>query len=385
MSHGEDLFAPRDEVNSRPSFEFALRGYDKRQVDDYVSQLDSDLSRLAAERDRAFRHIQDLASQLEHVKAELAEVRLQPPQVDRASFRDLGPTVDQILALAEHQAETITNTAAQRAGDHQAEAERVLADAQQRADRLRAEAEAVREQAAQEAQRVNEQCVQQVEQARAEAESLVEAACNRAQQEIEAARTQTQEEIQVRQQALAALHSDLDAAQQQLHQSRQEAAGAEREVSQLQQRVNDLGEELAAELERLEQARRSAESAERHAKEVRAKVQREAERVAQLAASAVMAAAARGAETGEYPMVVPVGPAGNGNPAGSDHASAEPGVTASEPGVTAAFEPGVPTAGKAPGDPGGHADVGGHFRLDLDHAVPTQREPQPRPVGADTD
>jgi hypothetical protein len=36
MSNGEDLFALREDMASRPSFELALRGYDKRQVDRYL-------------------------------------------------------------------------------------------------------------------------------------------------------------------------------------------------------------------------------------------------------------------------------------------------------------------------------------------------------------
>src|SRR5690606_23806195 len=83
-----------------------------------------------------------------------------------------------------------------------------------------------------------------------------------------------------------------------------EAAGLEREITHLQQRLNETSQDLTAELDRLEQARQAADAAERHAERVRARVQREAERVAHLAAEAVMAAAARGGETGEYPMVI---------------------------------------------------------------------------------
>src|SRR5262249_10515686 len=60
-------------------------------------------------------------------------------------------------------------------------------------------------------------------------------------------------------------------------------------------------EELSTDLERLDEARQSAESAERHAKEVRARVQREAKRVADLAAAAGMAAATGDASTGGAP------------------------------------------------------------------------------------
>ena len=114
-------------------------------------------------------------------------------------------------------------------------------------------------------------------------------------------------------QSLAELQSELDAAQQRLAQSRQEAATAEREFSQLQHRLGEVRQDLTIELNRLDEARRSADSAERHAKETRARVQREAKRVADLAAAAVMAAAAGGTDTGEFPKVViadepPAGP-----------------------------------------------------------------------------
>jgi chromosome segregation ATPase len=362
MSHGEELFARSDDMTPRPSFELARRGYDKRQVDQYVSQLGSDSSALAAERDRARGQVQRLAAQLEQAQAELTELRQRPPQVERASFRDLGPTVDQILALAEHQANTITDTAAQRAADHQAEAEQVLAEARQRAERLREESQADYDRAEQEAKRINEQSAQQIEQARAEADGLVEAACGQAQQELEAARTQTQQEIQARQQSLTRLQAERDATAQQLAQSRQELANAEREAAQLRQRLGEVSQDLAAELDRLDHARRAGDAAERHATQVRARVQREAERVAQLAAAAVIAAAARGDETGEYPMVVPVNSGTNG----------------------AAMATGAPVGTIAP-DPETATDGTGHARPDPGTAVPTQREPHPVELAADAE
>lgn len=380
MSQADDLFTPRDATTAttataapsgpppttamsgpaaRPSFVVALRGYDKRQVDHYVSQVDSELSALAAGRERAHRQARDLAARLELVQAELTELRQRPPEIARASFRDLGPTVDQILALAEKQAAEITDAAAQRAADHQAEAERVLADARQLADRLRADSEAAHERAEQEAQRIHEQSTQQLADARAEAEAL-----------LDAAREQTQQEIQARQQALAQLHAELDTTERQLAQSRREGAAVEREVAQLQQRLGELGQELAAEFDRLKEARRAADTAERHAVDVRARVQREAERVAQLAAAAVMAAAARGTETGEYPMVVSVQPSGNG--------TAEPATE--PPADRVAPDP------MAAADGSGHASQPGHPGLAGQHTgevTPPLRGPQPGEVPAD--
>jgi cell division septum initiation protein DivIVA len=313
MSHGDELFSPREDKTSRPSFVAALRGYDKRQVDEYVWKVDSELATLLTERDRALGRIEHLSAHLKQVQTELTDLRQQPPRVDRASFRDLGPTVDQILALAEKQATEITDAAGQRAAEQRDEAEKVLTEAWHRAERLRADSEAAHERAEQEAKRINEQCIQQAEDARAEAAAL-----------LEAAQAQTQQEVEARNEALTQLQGMLDTTQQQLTQSRQEGAAAEREVNQLRHRFDEVNQQLETELNRLEEVKRAAQSAERHAVDVRARVQREAERVAQLAAAAVMAAAARGAETGEYPIVVPPRPGANGLPGPTAGEATEP-------------------------------------------------------------
>src|SRR4051794_8650770 len=120
MSQDEKLFGLTEDASSRPSFEVAMRGYDKRQVDHYISERVSEISRLAHERDRATGQIQNLSAQLEQVRAEVTQLRQRSPQVDRASFRHLGPMVDQILALSEKQAEAIAQTSAERVAGHQA-------------------------------------------------------------------------------------------------------------------------------------------------------------------------------------------------------------------------------------------------------------------------
>lgn len=132
MSTGEESYASRDDGSARPSFELALRGYDKRQVDRYVEQMDGALSTLTAERAQAAGQIQGLTTHIQRLQAELTELRQRPAQVDRASFRDLGPMVDQILALAEKQAAVITDSATQRANQLQGEAEKTLVEARDR-------------------------------------------------------------------------------------------------------------------------------------------------------------------------------------------------------------------------------------------------------------
>ena len=236
MSHSGELFTVRDDVTSGQRFETALRGYDKRQVDLYVSRVDHETSRLLTERERAIGQVQDVSAKLRQVQAEVTELR-QRPQVplDKASFRDLGPMVDQILALAEKQAGVITSTTAERAAKRQAEAEQVLAEAQERAvrtlhdldvelaarraaeeraheerraaaeaelagirehaEQVRAEGEAARDRAEQEATRLAEQGAQGIERARAEALAIVEAARAQAEREGGTIRARTQQEL----------------------------------------------------------------------------------------------------------------------------------------------------------------------------------------------
>ncbi|HET8684304.1 MAG TPA: hypothetical protein VFM54_20870, partial [Micromonosporaceae bacterium] len=161
-----------------------------------------------------------------------------------------------------------------------------------------------------------------------------------------------QREIQAHRQRLAQLQAELDAAEQRLAQARQEHATVEHEVTQMRHDLREVSQDLITERNRLAEVRQAAEAAEQHAKEVRARVRREAKRVAELAAAAVMAAATGGADTGEYPKVM-------ARPAADR--PVEPPAGAVVPGG-----PGMPTAGS------------GYASQDTGDAVPAaQQEPQP--------
>ncbi len=312
MTQAKEPVAGFDEVIARPGFDVAMRGYDKRQVDDYVARVAGEISALVAERKRMLAQLHEMGGHLQKHRAELAELQKRPASIERASFRHLGPMVDQILALSEKQGEAIIATANEKA-----------------------------ETAEKEAATLREQSEKQLEQAKHDAEALIEAARSQVQQEVEAIRAQTHQElsrqtashqqqlaavlheIEGRQKVLAQLRTEMETAQQRLVQARHEGTAAERDLGQLQQHLGEVSQQLDAQMGRLENARQAAESAERHAKEVRARVQREAERVANLAAQAVMAAAARGAEpTGEFPTIQAAAPGGQGGmPQAAQHAN----------------------------------------------------------------
>src|SRR3954447_9214666 len=86
------------------TFETALRGYEKRQVDKYVLQVESEVAALAAEREELYQQIAVMNQHLAQLQGELAHVRRGSGPGDSPSYRHLGPKVEQILALAEDQA-----------------------------------------------------------------------------------------------------------------------------------------------------------------------------------------------------------------------------------------------------------------------------------------
>ncbi|MCP2322763.1 DivIVA domain-containing protein [Hamadaea flava] len=383
MSQNEESY--RGDGPSRPSFAQVMRGYDKRQVDYYVEQVAGDLATLSTERQRAFDQVQRLNNQLQQARVELSELHQRPQQLERASFGHLGTMVDQIIGLAEKQAEAIVNAAAQRATDHQAEADKTVADARELADKIRSDAQAAREQADQDAQQTRENSLEEAEQARKELQQEIEAARAQTQQELTETRTAheadlarlrneaeqknaglqaeaqqyaselrrkageqnaahqqqlaaVQQEIEVRQQGLAQLQAALDNAQQRLGEARQQGSVAANELTELQRRLVEVKQELSSELNRLNDARREADATERHAEEVRARLQREAKRMADRAAQAVMAAAAMSAETGEYQMVA-MRPDGTTIPVDTPAPVAEPLAESPVSPAAAAFAP----------------------------------------------
>src|SRR5690242_8992912 len=134
MSHGGELFALGEDVVAEPGFDIALRGYERRQVDRYVAQVEAEVAALAAERDEAYRQVQALAGQVHDVQNQMADLRRHTAADASVSFRHLGPRVEQILALAEEQAEAIRAGAVDGVERERAEAHRILDEARERAN-----------------------------------------------------------------------------------------------------------------------------------------------------------------------------------------------------------------------------------------------------------
>src|SRR3954452_9307588 len=137
MANGAELYTLTNGIATEPTFETAMRGYERKQVDRYVSQAEGEIVALAGERDEAFDQLRLLTEQVHQLQQELAVARsaTAAPVPANVSFRHLGSRVEQILALAEDQAEAIKADAAQGIAAQRAEVEQLL-------EKTRAEASA---------------------------------------------------------------------------------------------------------------------------------------------------------------------------------------------------------------------------------------------------
>src|SRR6266545_2904570 len=117
MSHSADhgLFNTIG-TGGEPGFELALRGYDRKQVDRYVDRLVTENAALLAERD---------------------EVRRRSVSGDRASYRHLGARVEQILSLAEEEADFLKQRAANETTQQREAASKLLGETKLEADKAR--------------------------------------------------------------------------------------------------------------------------------------------------------------------------------------------------------------------------------------------------------
>lgn len=133
-----------DGLTTEREFTVALRGYQRDEVDHYVSCLEEQLRALSAEHQAARDEIHELAVELHRVHMRLLEQGRQPLPGE-ATFSHLGQRAEQLLTLAEEQAhELLTQATTDVDAQHRRardEVERVLADAGRTASQIRHRAE----------------------------------------------------------------------------------------------------------------------------------------------------------------------------------------------------------------------------------------------------
>ncbi|MFT3714766.1 MAG: hypothetical protein QM774_02135 [Gordonia sp. (in: high G+C Gram-positive bacteria)] len=174
-------------------FPIVMRGYDRDQVTDHIRRLEADLQMMAADRDSAHAHADEL---LGHLDDSRSKVRALQQQVDALSVpptdvAGMSERVSRMLQLAtdeaaetrsqakEEAAETVS-VARQQADDIRAQAdadaERTLQLAQDQADKLITDAEDRTQAAFEEANATRAQAQQELAEAQKEAAAIIEAA-----------------------------------------------------------------------------------------------------------------------------------------------------------------------------------------------------------------
>ena len=141
-------------VASEPTFDTVIRGYHRRDVDNYTQRAETQINALISERRDNQAQIRILTDQLHQVQSELAERHRHVPGIDEPlRFRHLGLRVEEILQLAEDQAETITAEASAEATKLRTEAQRHLDETRERTAKATRDCEAAVTQRKQEADR----------------------------------------------------------------------------------------------------------------------------------------------------------------------------------------------------------------------------------------
>lgn len=126
---------PMTATPALPTFDLALRGYDRRQVDEYLDRIEHDLAVAQADRDAASARIAASEKRLKVLDSELEAVREQLTESARPTYAGLGKRVEQLLSIAEEEAERLRADAARVLEDEREAAGDLLNEAQRRAEK----------------------------------------------------------------------------------------------------------------------------------------------------------------------------------------------------------------------------------------------------------
>lgn len=133
-----------------PIFDVGIRGYDKRQVDSYVSQAETQIAELKAARDAALAISADRAAQLASREAHIESLKQQAVRtVEVPSSVKVSDRIRDMLQLADDEAAQTRRAAEEEAAGirraAEQQAEQVLSAARSDAERVRAEAAAAQQ------------------------------------------------------------------------------------------------------------------------------------------------------------------------------------------------------------------------------------------------
>jgi DivIVA domain-containing protein len=152
----------------RPTFDLVMRGYDRRQVDEHIDRLDSEVREATEARASATERSADMAAQLASTFAEVESLRQRlRSAVSTPGTTNVSDRIRSMFELAEEEAAQIRAAAIEVRESIDAELASVRETAQQQADdvlaQARAEAEQVTAAARAEAQRLTTQAQAKLE------------------------------------------------------------------------------------------------------------------------------------------------------------------------------------------------------------------------------
>jgi len=137
---GEDAYLIDEKIGLQAysGFESALRGYDRRQVDRYVTRTQRRIDELTAELAVVSRREHELLSRVEEMSGSMSRCTCGP---DRSESEVVGVRLRQILNLAHEEAEDARHRAEEESQAMREEATGVLAQARRDAERAAADFE----------------------------------------------------------------------------------------------------------------------------------------------------------------------------------------------------------------------------------------------------
>jgi cell division septum initiation protein DivIVA len=252
------------------TFDVALRGYDRDQVDNHLAELDAEFSGTLTDRNR-------LAERVKQLEARVEELHLQPSGGERddnrplvASLAGFGERIEKILRLAEDEATALHEETRKNIGQERAEAAKQVGAIRQAAEK---DAAAHRRKVEQDSAQVLEKARQEAGRVRAEAEAHIAQAREEASGHLEAVRAKAAQAAADFETALAKRRQKAESD----HALRTTAA--ERELAETVARTDQLRAE--AEKMRSDAERRSQEmlqAAQRESAELVAEARAQADR-----------------------------------------------------------------------------------------------------------
>lgn len=211
---------PMTDPSVLPTFDVALRGYERRQVDEYLERIERDLAITQADRAAAVSHARAMEQRLTELQRDLFAERERLVEAEQPTYAGLGAKAEQFLRIAEEESARLRAEAERDAAGVRAGAETILNDAEakaaaaealveQRTGEATTEAARIVSEASAEGERLRREAEQQgttlIQSARSEAEGLVAQAKAEAERIVAAGRAATDQDRAVKDKEIAAL------------------------------------------------------------------------------------------------------------------------------------------------------------------------------------